>query len=125
MYFVGKNNFNSGNRSCSVSGRGGVLTVMNEESSSYVQVVTRNGRKYGVWLQSAANSWIGEKMFIRYAVKVCITDEKIHVWIKRMGAPRKTRSGGYGRSSYRGPMYTGGRRTYSRYQKRSTMKYGY
>jgi hypothetical protein len=125
MYFVGRNNFNGGSGSSSVSGRGGVLTVQLMEGKSFVQVVGRTGKKYGVWLNSAANSWIGEKMFIRYAVKVCITDEKVHVWIKRMGGGRPVRKTGYSTASYRGPMYSGGRRTYSRYQKRSSMKYGY
>jgi len=102
MYFTGKN---TGSENVTLRNpRGGIVTVMFRQSD-YVQVMGRTGKKYGVWLNQASNSLIGEKMFIRYAVKVVVTDEKIHVWIKRMGGMRpKSRS--MGRSMYtRGDSY--------------------
>lgn len=129
MYFVGKNTLSETSWVQCTSPKGGFCTVSTSPSNSDLLLVSgRNGRKYSIWMRQANNSWIGEKMFILYGFRVVVTDEKVHVWIKRLGGSRPYRrrtSRSYTGSRYRGPMYTGGRRQYSRYMKRSAMNYKY
>ena len=70
--------------SASLSGRNGFVTVKPLEANDSCMVVhSPKGRKYSIWMQQADDSLIGMNMFPRYAMKLVVSGENIHLWIKK------------------------------------------
>lgn len=98
--------------SVSLSGKNGYITIKpSEANSSLMMVHSPKGKKYGIWMQEANDSMVGMNMFPRYAMKLVISNDIVHLWIKRFasGRSRGTARRNYvsQRSANRG--YGGGR----------------